>query len=145
MEEPASRAPQGCGFLTELPAAPFFPEAFVADERLMIETAEAFSRHEVLPILDRLDMQEDGLMLGLLHKAGELGFCGPDTPEAYGGLGLSKNLAARMLEFLSLNGSFSVTIGIHSGISQAGLVLFGSEEQKRRYLPGLAAGQLIGA
>ena len=79
----------------------------------MIETAEAFSRNEVLPILDRLDKQEDGLMLGLLRKAGDLGFCGPDTPEAYGGLGLSKNLAARMLEFLSLNGSFSVTIGIH--------------------------------
>src|SRR5579863_7667223 len=84
-------------------------------------------------------------MLSLLRKAGDLGFCGPDTPEAYGGLGLSKNLAGRMLEFLSLNGSFSVTIGIHSGISQAGLVLFGNDEQKRRYLPRLAAGQIIGA
>ena len=145
MEASTEHSPHGCAFLTHLPSAPFFPEAFVADERLMIETAEEFARNEVLPILDRLDKQEDGLMLGLLRKAGDLGFCGPDTPEAYGGLGLSKNLAGRMLEFLSLNGSFSVTIGIHSGISQAGLILFGTEEQKRRYLPSLAAGQRIGA
>ncbi|MHB8635135.1 MAG: acyl-CoA dehydrogenase family protein [Fimbriimonadaceae bacterium] len=143
--EASTYSPRGCAFLTELPSAPFFPEAFVADERLMVATAEAFSRNEVLPVLDRLDGQEDGLMLSLLRKAGDLGFCGPDTPEEYGGLGLSKNLAARMLEFLSLNGSFSVTIGIHSGISQAGLVLFGNEDQKRRYLPSLAAGRRIGA
>ncbi|HLK17033.1 MAG TPA: acyl-CoA dehydrogenase family protein, partial [Fimbriimonadaceae bacterium] len=142
---PPTNVPQGCGFLTKLPTEPFFPERFAADEKLMIETAEAFSRNEVLPLLERLDKQEDGLMLSLLKKAGELGFCGPDTPEAYGGLGLSKNLAARMLEFLSLNGSFSVTIGIHSGISQAGLVLFGNDEQKHRYLPRLASGENIGA
>src|ERR1019366_62536 len=145
MEASTEHSPQGCAFLTHLPSAPFFPEAFVPDERLMIETAEEFARNEVLPILDRLDKQEDGLMLGLLRRAGDLGFCGPDTPEAYGGLGVEKNLAGRMLEFLSLNGSFSVTIGIHSGISQAGLVLFGSDEQKRRYLPRLAAGEMIGA
>lgn len=137
--------PQGCGFLIGLPSDPFFPESFASDERLMIDTAEAFSRNEVLPILERLDKQEDGLMLDLLRKAGALGFCGADTPEAYGGLGLSKNLAGRMLEFLSLNGSFSVTVGIHSGISQAGLVLFGSEEQKQRYLPKLTASEMIGA
>jgi alkylation response protein AidB-like acyl-CoA dehydrogenase len=145
MEGSTTLKPQGCGFLTALPANPFFPEAFLADERLMIQTAEAFTRNEVLPNLERLEKQEDSFMLSLLHKAGDLGFCGPDTPEAYGGLGLSKTLAARMLEFLSLNGSFSVTIGIHSGISQAGLVLFGNEAQKQRYLPSLAAGEKIGA
>jgi alkylation response protein AidB-like acyl-CoA dehydrogenase len=145
MEGLTTHTPQGCGFLTALPEHPFFPEAFVADERLMIETAAAFSRNEVIPNLERLEKQEDGLMLGLLRKAGELGFCGPDTPEAYGGLGLSKTLAGRMLEFLSLNGSFSVTIGIHSGISQAGLVLFGNERQKQHYLPSLASGEKIGA
>ncbi len=138
--------PQGCGFLTSLPENPFFPGSLRSRwNGWSIETAEAFSRNEVLPNLERLEKQEDGLMLGLLRKAGELGFCGPDTPEAYGGLGLSKTLAARMLEFLSLNGSFSVTIGIHSGISQAGLVLFGNEEQKQRYLPRLAAAEMIGA
>ena len=84
-------------------------------------------------------------MPSLIRKAGDLGFCGIDSPEAYGGLGLSKNLAARILEFLSLNGSFSVTYGITSGISQVGLSLFGNESQKQQYLPKLTSGQWIGA
>lgn len=84
-------------------------------------------------------------MPSLVQKAGELGFCGPDTAEAYGGLGLGKNLSARMLEFLSLNASFSVTIGITSGISQVGLNLFGTEAQRKQYLPSLCSGEQIGA
>lgn len=140
----ASRTPGG-GFLSAPPAEIFTPERFSADDRLMIETAEQFSRKEVLPVLGRLDAQEEGLMPGLIHKAGALGLCGVDSPEAYGGLGLSKNLAARILEFMSLNGSFSVTYGITSGISQVGLALFGTEEQKAKYLPPLAAGEWIGA
>lgn len=138
-------APAGGSFYSETPSRVFTPEQFVGDERLMIETAEQFSRKEVLPLVERLDHQEEGLMPDLIHKAGELGLCGVDTPEAYGGLGLGKNLAARILEFMSLNGSFSVTYGITSGISQVGLVLFGSEAQKNQYLPKLASGESIGA
>jgi alkylation response protein AidB-like acyl-CoA dehydrogenase len=126
-------------------AGMFFPENFDGDARLMIETAEQFSRNEVLPYVDAIDAQAPGLMPSLIRKAGELGLCGIDTAEAYGGLGLSKNLAARMLEFLSLNGSYSVTYGITSGISQVGLSLFGTEDQKLRWLPKLAAGEHIGA
>ena len=126
-------------------SAPFFPENFVGDEALMIETAERFSRERVLPLADRLDHQEDGLMPALIREAGELGLCGIDTGDAFGGLGLGKNLAARMLEFMSLNGSFSVTYGITSGISQVGLSLFGREDQKAKWLPKLAAGEQIGA
>ena len=85
----------------------------------MVQTAEQFCRNEVLPIQDRLDAQEEGLMVDLIRRAGQLGFCGPDTKETYGGLGLPKNVAARMLEFLSLNASFSVTVGITSGIVSA--------------------------
>jgi alkylation response protein AidB-like acyl-CoA dehydrogenase len=135
----------GCSFLSQTPDRIFSPEQFGSDERLMVETAEDFSRKEVLPLLDRLDHQEDGLMPSLIRKAGQLGLCGVDTPEAYGGLGLSKNLAARILEFMSLNGSFSVTFGITSGISQVGLSLFGTEDQKNEYLPRLASGEWIGA
>ncbi|MDX2064117.1 MAG: acyl-CoA dehydrogenase family protein [Fimbriimonadaceae bacterium] len=123
----------------------FFPENFDGDARLMIETAEQFSRNEVLPHAEAIDAQAPGLMPQLIRKAGDLGLCGIDTAEAYGGLGLSKNLAARMLEFLSLNGSYSVTYGITSGISQVGLSLFGTEDQKSRWLPKLAAGEHIGA
>jgi len=141
---PASH-PRGCEFYTKTPATIFSPEQFVGDEALMIETAAAFTRNEVMPHLERVDRQEEGLMPDLIRQAGELGLCGVDTPEAYGGLGLSKTIAARILEFMSLNGSFSVTYGITSGISQVGLSMFGTEDQKHRYLPRLASGEWIGA
>ncbi|MCE9557727.1 MAG: acyl-CoA dehydrogenase family protein [Armatimonadetes bacterium] len=136
---------RGCSFFSSTPETAFAPEDFIADELLMIQMAEKFSREEILPQVEAIDQQEPGLMPALIAKAGELGFCGIDTPEAYGGLGLSKNLAARILEFLSLNGSFSVTIGITSGISQVGVSLFGNEAQKKKYLPLLTSGEQIGA
>lgn len=135
----------GCGFLTGEADAPFLPEDFQGDDRLMIQAAEDFCRGEVLPLVDRLDAQEPGLMPSLIRKAGELGLCGVDTSDAYRGLGLGKNIAARILEFMSLNGSFSVTYGITSGISQVGLSLFGTEGQKAKYLPQLTSGDWIGA
>jgi len=148
MESPTTTQPRrsvGCGFLAEPPTEIFSPEMFSSDEQLMIQSAEQFSRREVLPIQARLDLQEEPLMVNLIRKAGELGFCGVDAPEAFGGLGLSKNLAARILEFLSLNASLSVTIGVTSGISQIGLVLFGNDEQRSRFLPRLTSGEWIGA
>jgi alkylation response protein AidB-like acyl-CoA dehydrogenase len=136
---------QGCSFVSETPSRIFIPEDFATDERLMIDQAEQFSRKEVLPLSDRLDHQEEGLMPSLIRKAGDLGFCGIDAPEAHGGFGLGKNLAARILEHLSLNASFSVTYGITSGISQFGLSVFGTEDQKAQYLPRLTTGEWIGA
>lgn len=111
----------------------------------MIAQAIEFVKKEVLPLQDRIDAQEDGLMPSLIAKAGELGFCGIDSPDAFGGLGLGKALAARILEMMSLNGSFSVTYGITSGISQLGLSLYGTDEQKAEFLPPLAMGEQIGA
>jgi len=131
--------------MTTTSVAPFLPEDFVGDDALMIETAERFSRDRVLTQVEAIDRQEEGLMPKLIQEAGELGLCGIDTSDAYGGLGLGKNLAARMLEFLSLNGSFSVTYGITSGISQVGLSLFGTDSQKTEWLPPLAMGEQIGA
>ena len=136
---------KGGEFFSHTPDSMFTVEDFSSDEKLMIETAEDFSRKEVLTRLDAIDQQERDLMPTLIRKAGELGFCGIDSPEAHGGLGLGKNLAARILEFLSLNGSFSVTVGITSGISQVGLNLFGNEQQQARYLPSLTSGEQIGA
>jgi len=141
----ATNQERGCSFASREPETVFIPEDFSADEQLMIETAEQFSRKEVLPLTARLDKQEEGLMPGLVRKAGELGFCGIDTPEQYGGLGLGKNLAASILERLSLDAGFSVTIGITSGISQFGLTAFGTEAQKAQYLPRLTSGEWIGA
>lgn len=111
----------------------------------MVESALQFTKGEILPLAQRLDKQEDGLMPALVRKAGELGFCGVDTPEAFGGLGQSKALATRILEFLSLDPSFSVTFGVTSGIAQLGITLFGNDEQKSEHLPALASGKKIGA
>ncbi|AIE86946.1 acyl-CoA dehydrogenase family protein [Fimbriimonas ginsengisoli] len=138
-------SPAGCAFFSTTPDSIFTPEQFVGDEALMIRVAEEFSRGEVLPLVERLDHQEEGLMPGLIRQAGDLGLCGVDSPDEFGGLGLGKNLAARILEFMSLNGSFSVTYGITSGISQVGLSLFGTDEQKAKYLPRLTSGEWIGA
>lgn len=134
----------GC-FLSTTPDTIFTPEAFSGDEKLMIEAAEDFCCNKVLPIADRLDKQEEGLMPALIREAGQLGFCGIDAPEAYGGLGLGKNIAARILEHLSLDASFSVTLGVTSGISQFGLIAYGNEDQKSQYLPRLTSGEWIGA
>lgn len=144
-KEPQQSIEHGCSFFSTTPESAFAPESFVGDERLMIETAEQFSRGEVLPLQERLDAKEPGLMPSLIRKAGELGFCGVDSPEEFGGLGLGKNLAARILEYLSLNGSFSVTIGVTSGIGQVGLSMFGTEAQKAQYIPRLASGEWLGA
>lgn len=137
--------PLGCSFFSVTPDSIFTPEQFVGDEALMIETAEQFAKKEILPNLLAIDHQEEGLMPKLIRDAGELGLCGVDSPEQYGGLGLGKNIAARILEFMSLNGSFSVTYGITSGISQVGLSLFGTAAQKAMYLPKLTSGEWIGA
>ncbi|RYG37679.1 acyl-CoA dehydrogenase [bacterium] len=137
--------PQGASFLLGDPAAIFTPEQFSSDDRMMVEVAERFCRERVLPNLERLDKQEEGLMPALIREAGELGLCGVDSPDAFGGLGMGKNLAARILEFMSLDGGFSVTYGITSGISQVGLSLFGTEAQKAAYLPALTSGEMLGA
>lgn len=136
---------QGGSFFSATPSRIFTVEDFASDEKLMIEAAKDFSETAILPVSERLEKQEEGLVPALIRQAGELGFCGIDAPEAHGGLGLSKNLAARILEFLSLDASFSVTIGITSGISQFGLTAFGTEEQRAQYLPRLTSGEWIGA
>ena len=135
----------GASFLSGNPLRSFTPEDFTSDDKMMIDVAEQFCRSEVMPHLEAIDAQEEGLMPKLIQKAGELGLCGIDSPDAFGGLGLGKNLAARILEFMSLNGSMSVTYGITSGISQVGLSLFGSEAQKTQYLPALTSGESMGA
>lgn len=137
--------PAGCSFLSHTPDQIFTPEQFSDDEKLMIETAEQFSRGEVLSVRERLEKQEDSLMPALIRKAGELGLLGVDAPESYGGLGLGKNVSARILEFLSLDGAFSVTAGVTSGIGQVGLSLFGAEAQKQQYLPKIVSGEWIAA
>lgn len=141
----APKAANGGSFLLESNPEVFVPEDFVGDEALMIKTASDFAIKDVAPVVERLDKQEDGLMEELFRKAGALGFAGPETPEAHGGLGLSKSLGTRMLEHLSLNGSFSTTIAVHMGIGQAPIYLWGGEELSQKYLPRLTSGEWMSA
>lgn len=136
---------KGGAFLLGSPGEVFAPEDFDSDARLMADTARQFAQNEVIPLLERLDAQEDGLMMGLVKKACDLGFGGPDTPEKYGGLGLSKAISTRILEMLSLNGSFATTIGVHQGVGQMPISLFGSETLKEKYLPKITAGEYMTA
>ncbi|MBI5706188.1 MAG: acyl-CoA dehydrogenase family protein [Armatimonadetes bacterium] len=135
----------GGAFLYRPPEKIFTVEDFSSDDRLMIETAEQFSRKEVLSAVDRLQVQEEGLMPSLIRQAGELGLLGTNAPEKYGGLGLGKNLSARILEFLSLDASFSVTAGVTSGIGVFGLSWFGTDAQKAQYLPPVVSGEWLSA
>lgn len=145
MAETTQTVNKGGGFLVSEPEFFFIPEEFQKDEQLMTDTAYQFCKKEVLPIIERLESFEEGLMPSLVKKACELGFGGPDTPEKYGGLGLGKALSIRILEMLSLNGSFSTTIGVQQGVGQTPLVLFGNEAQKKKYLPLITSGEWMTA
>jgi alkylation response protein AidB-like acyl-CoA dehydrogenase len=145
LADQATHMPSGGSFLFESHSHFAIPEHFDSDVQLMADTAYQFARNEVVPLIERLDEQEEGLMMSLVRKACDLGFGGPDSPEAYGGLGLPKSVATRILEMLSLNGSFSTTIGVHQGVGQMPIALFGTNDLKARYLPPLTSGEYMGA
>ncbi len=100
---------------------------------------------EVLPLAKDLENKKAGLMPSLVKKGGELGLMGGGVPEEYGGAGLDKIATTVLTEKLSIYGGFAVTHGAHAGIGTLPIVYFGTEEQKNKYLPKLATGELIGA
>jgi len=118
---------------------------FTDDDRLYAKTAEDFVRNEVLPILDRIESKEEGLMPTLLKRAGELGLLMIDVPEEYGGLGLHKTTSMLVSETGALCASFSVSWGAHTGIGSLPTVYYGTDAQKRKYLPKLATGEWLAA
>jgi alkylation response protein AidB-like acyl-CoA dehydrogenase len=123
----------------------FTPEDLSSDQRLMAQTAEKFMDKEVLPNLEALEHQEEGLTPRLFRKAGELGLLGMEVPEDYEGLGLGKTSALGVEGQLTRLGGFGVTCGAHCGIGTQPLLYFGTEAQKKKYLAKLATGQWMGA
>src|SRR2546421_1389362 len=123
----------------------FIPEELDAQSRLMARTIEEFVRKEVLPISDRIEAPEEGLMRCLVQQAGELGFLAANVPELYGGLALSIPAVTLLIEKAALEASFSVSVGAHTVIGTLPLLYFGTQDQKRKYLPRLASGEMIGA
>lgn len=147
MANQTDQAVKGGSFLIDeiKPEQVFTPEDFTEEHHMIAKTTEDFVQQEVLPVLDRLENHEFDLSVKLLKKAGELGLLGTDIPEDYGGLGLDKISSALIAEKMSKGGGFSISHGAHVGIGTLPIVLFGTEEQKRKYLPALATGEKIAA
>ncbi len=137
---------KGGSFLIDAcrPEEIFTPADLNDDQRLIGRTAEEFVAKEVLPLANELEQHKEGLMPGLLKKAGELGLLGGGVPEAYGGSGLDRISGTVLAEKLSAYASFAVSHGGHAGIGTLPIVYFGTEEQKKKYLPRLATGEQIG-
>jgi alkylation response protein AidB-like acyl-CoA dehydrogenase len=123
------------------PGLAFTPEDFNEEQRLMADSAREFLAAEVLPHLARIDAQEAGLMERIMDKAGELGLLGITVPEAYGGLGKDFITGMLMTEVLGAGHSFSVAIAAHTGIGTLPILYFGTEEQRKNYLPKLTSGE----
>jgi alkylation response protein AidB-like acyl-CoA dehydrogenase len=123
----------------------FIPEDFDEEQKMVMEMCHQFIASEVHPILDRIDKLEPGLMPSLLQKAGEQGLLSTSFPEEFGGLGKDFIFSTIVNEGLGGGHSFSVAIAAHTGIGSLPILYFGTEEQKQKYIPKLAAGEWKGA
>ncbi|HEY4650511.1 MAG TPA: acyl-CoA dehydrogenase family protein, partial [Pontibacter sp.] len=119
----------------------FTPEDFNEEQRMMAQTCLDFVREEVYPLLDRLDNHEEGLMEGLMKKAGELGLFAVSIPEQYGGLNMDFNTSLLVTESVGGGHSFPVAFAAHTGIGTLPILYFGTEEQKQKYIPKLVSGE----
>jgi alkylation response protein AidB-like acyl-CoA dehydrogenase len=140
-------AAKGGSFLLEspLPQDVFTPADLTDDQKLIGQTAEEFVTKEVLPLVKDLESKKPGLMAEMVRKGAELGIMSGGVPEEYGGAGLDKIATTVLTEKLSIYGGFAVTHGAHAGIGTLPIVYFGTEEQKKKYLPKLASAEMIGA
>ena len=123
----------------------FVREDLSEEQRLFGQTASEFMHKEVLPVVEKLYHHDWALTRELLKKASELDLLRLEIPPAYGGLGLDLISASFVGEQIAINPSFGGSLGAHTSIGTLPLVYFGTEEQKARYLPRLASGELIGA
>lgn len=136
----------GAAFLIDpVPEDPFTPEDFSDEQRAMARTAEEFIDREVVPRLAEIEEKQEGVVPSLLQRAGELGLLAIEVPESYGGLGFDKTTALLISERAAKVASFSVSWGAHTGIGTLPIVYYGTEDQKRAYLPRLASGEWLAA
>ena len=123
----------------------FTPEDFNEEQIMVKDMCIQFLNTEVLPISDRIDKMEPGLVAGLMEKAGEQGLLGSSIPESFGGLGKDFITSTLVNEGLGGGYSFSVAIAAHTGIGTLPILYFGTDAQKEKYIPKLAGGQWKGA
>lgn len=130
---------------TSSPQETFIPENFNEEQVMVKEMCATFLDTEVLPVVQRIDKMEEGLMPALLDKAGEQGLLGTSAPEEFGGLGKDFITATLVNEGLGGGYSFSVAVAAHTGIGTLPILYFGTPEQKAKYIPKLASGEWKGA
>lgn len=123
----------------------FIPEQITEEQMMFRNTAKDFVRNEIDPAMDKLEAQEEGLLVKKLNIAGELGLLGVAIPEQYGGSGADFTTTAFVGEMLAGGHGFSVTMGAHTGIGTLPILYYGTEEQRQKYLPKLATGELKAA
>ena len=129
-----------------LPEEAFTSEDYSKDQRLVAQSAEEFGPKELLAKREQLQEVNYELLKELLLKAGELGFLGADMPEVFGGSELDKVSSMLIAEKLCSGVSgFMASYGVQTGIGSLPIVLFGSPEQKKKYLPKLASAEMVGA
>jgi alkylation response protein AidB-like acyl-CoA dehydrogenase len=138
---------QGGSFLlaASTPEEIFSPEDFTEEHRAIARTTEEFWNKEVAPNVDAIQHQEPGLAISILRKSGQLGLTGVILPEKFGGMEMDLTSAMIVAEGVSKDGSYSGWHGAHTGIGTLPLLLFGTEEQKQRYLPKLATAEMVAA
>ncbi|HUI43601.1 MAG TPA: acyl-CoA dehydrogenase family protein [Terriglobia bacterium] len=138
---------KGGSFLIEerLPEEIFTPEDLTDQHRLIAQTAREFVLQEVIPHLDAMEAKKPGLLRELLQKAAEVGLCGNDVPQKYGGLELDKISSIIISEEMARDGAWAATVGAQAGIGILPIAFFGTEAQKAKYVPKLASAEWIGA
>src|ERR1700737_3814980 len=146
MSEPSALAVGGA-FLWEATGLrqSMTPERFTDEQLEMAKAGRDFSDKEILPRLKEIESKQPGLIPKLLRQAGELGLLMVDVPPEYGGLGAGKTTSMLLAEQFSSVGSFSVSLGAHTGIGTMPIVYFGTAAQKEAYLPDLATGKRLAA
>ena len=127
------------------PFETFIPEDYNEEQQMVKDMCAAFLDTEVLPVIDRIDKLEPGLMPSLIQKAGDQGLLGAAVPEEYGGLGKDFITATLVNEGLGGGFSFSVGVSAHTGIGTLPILYFGTPEQKQKYIPKLATGEWKGS
>src|SRR5207248_8547281 len=138
---------KGGSFLIEdrTPTEIFTPEDFNEEHRMIADTTRQFMDAEVLPRINELENKDWDLARSLVKQAAELGLVGAGIPEEFDGLGLDQTSGALIAENLGRSASFATTLGAQSGIGLLPIVYFGTEAAKQKYLPKIAAGELITA
>ncbi len=142
------KQPKGGEFLIDSISADeiFTPEDFTEEQRLIAKAAAEFAVGEIQPWMEEIEAQKEGLLPSLLRKAGELGFLSGDVPGEYGGQALDQVSVTLMTEKMTPGGgSFMASYGVHAGVGSLPIIFFGNKDQKTKYLPRLATGEMIGA